>query len=178
MNTSHKKKKLIIISDLWGREKSTWISQYYDALAPEFEIQFFDACELSGINPKSRSQKELHKHFINDGIDVAVNKLLELIKDEVYILAFSIGGTIAWKATLKGLRTTCLVAVSSTRLRLETVKPACAISLIYGELDTNKPSNDWFNLIKVSPVLIKMQEHSLYSQDEFTKEICDKLIHD
>ena len=56
---------------------------------------------------------------MNSGIEIAVQTLLNKEKGEIKILAFSVGGTIAWKAALKGLKVSDLVAVSSNRLRYE-----------------------------------------------------------
>ena len=69
------------------------------------------------------------------------------------ILGFSIGGYIAWKAALEGLKVRNLTAVSATRLRFETTKPDCKIALIYGEHDTFQPSIDWYNRIELDKII-------------------------
>ena len=44
------KPKLIILSDLWGKEKSNWVSDYVELLKNKFEIQYYDCCDLGGID--------------------------------------------------------------------------------------------------------------------------------
>ncbi|MEL6944601.1 MAG: alpha/beta hydrolase, partial [Bacteroidota bacterium] len=64
---------------------------------------------------------------------------------EVSILAFSIGGTIAWKAALKGLKIKSLWAFSATRLRYEVERPNIPIQLFFGQKDEYRPSSNWFD---------------------------------
>jgi hypothetical protein len=44
------KPKLIMLSDLWGKEKSEWITDYVAVLESKFEIMFYDCCELGGVD--------------------------------------------------------------------------------------------------------------------------------
>ena len=67
------------------------------------------------------------------------------------ILAFSMGGSIAWEAGLKGMDIGRLYAVSSTRLRLQTEKPACQLQLFYGSDDPFQPDASWFETLKLDP---------------------------
>lgn len=96
------KRKLIILSDLWGSKNSNWVNYYSEILKEHFEIQFYDCCELGGIDNKGSNQGLIHQQFIQFEIDKAVTKLIKTEQDSLSVLAFSIGGTIAWKATLKG----------------------------------------------------------------------------
>jgi len=111
------KSRLIILSDIWGIQKLGWVKYYIDLLSSDYDIKYYDSCELGEIETNSLNENIRHRQFVNGGIEIAVNKLLELEKKECNILAFSIGGTIGWKAALSGLKIKNLYAVSSTRLR-------------------------------------------------------------
>lgn len=92
------KSRFIILSDLWGRDKSNWVSDYVELLRDNFEIQYYDCCELGGIDKTIFTEQSLHDQFVNGGFEIAVENLLNKEKGEIKILAFSVGGTIAWKA--------------------------------------------------------------------------------
>ena len=104
---------------------------------PFFDVTFYDATELAEIEPAVYDEKELHEQFITRGIDRAVQKLIELEKSPITILAFSIGGVIAWKYGLQTLHVNSMYCVSSTRLRKETVKPNTKTYMYYGDMDVN-----------------------------------------
>ena len=138
------KPKLLILSDLFGGQHPEWINYYTNTLRSKFEIQYYDVLELANIDASNLTETDIHKQFLDGGIDKAVETLLKLETDKVTVLGFSIGGTIAWKASLLGLKTMYLFAVSSTRLRYETEAPNCEIKLYFGENDPNKPHDKWF----------------------------------
>lgn len=167
--------KLLILSDLWGSQKSTWVSEYSRVLQDNFQIQYYDCLELAEIKDTNASQETLHKQFINGGIDTAVNALLRAEKSEVKVLAFSIGGTIAWKAALQGLKIKSLVAVSSTRLRYETIVPKADIKLIYGANDPNIPQLEWMKNYHLNVEIIKGKDHDLYTESELAVSICQEF---
>ena len=64
-------------------------------------------------------------------------------------MAFSVGGVVAWKAGLQGLKINNLVTVSSTRLRNETTTPDGKIKCYYGGLDKFRPKMNWFQQLKI-----------------------------
>lgn len=156
------KKRLIILSDLWGKSAENWENQYIQKLETTFEIQYYDSCELGKIDSTADTQNNRHEQFINSGIDIAVDELLKLEKEEIYVLAFSIGGTIAWKAGLKGLPINTLIALSATRLRYEKEKPNCNIQLIYGEEDSFQPKVGWLKKMKINPQIVAKKDHGFY----------------
>ncbi|MEO8237445.1 MAG: alpha/beta hydrolase [Flavobacterium sp.] len=114
------KPRLLILSDLFGGKNPEWVNYYVEKLKSKFEIQYYDVLELGDIDTIDSGEVNIHNQFLNGGIDKAVEVLLHQEKEKVTILGFSIGGTIAWKAALKGLKVSHLIAVSSTRLRFET----------------------------------------------------------
>ncbi|PWA07971.1 alpha/beta hydrolase [Flavobacterium laiguense] len=168
--------RLIILSDLWGKEKSDWVSAYVELLKDKFEIQYYDCCELGGIDKTNYTEENLHSQFVNGGIEKAVEHLLKTEKNQIDVLAFSIGGTIAWKAALKGLNFRSFFAVSSTRLRYEDEIPNGVIKLYYGENDSNKPSENWFEKLSIDFEIIKNKEHNFYAEKDFTTSICKEIL--
>ena len=139
------KKRLIILSDLWGKEKSEWLDNYIQNLKNAFEIEYYDCCELGDVDKSIYTEEILHQQFVNGGVNKAVQKLIDLEKGKINILAFSIGGVIGWKFGIESNKIESLYCVSSTRLRHESNKPKGIIHLYFGELDDFKPQKDWFN---------------------------------
>ncbi len=161
---------------MWGKEKSDWVSVYVKLLKDKFEIQFYDCCELGAVDKTDYTQENIHKQFLNGGIETAITNLLLLEKEKINILAFSIGGTIAWKAAIKGLNVGQLFAVSSTRLRYETQVPDCKIKLYFGEKDTNKPDVSWFEKHQIDFEVLENKKHQLYLEKDFMRLICNNIL--
>ena len=177
LNTSQNSlPRLIILSDIFGKENLSWLDLYVEALKDLFEIQFYDCTELARINIDSAEEKDIHQQFVYDGLQKAVEELLLLEKMPVYVLGFSIGGTIAWRAALRGLKISGLVAVSSTRLRVEHRKPLMNISLFYGENDMNKPNEKWFNTLDIHPIILQNKSHTFYRDKEPAKKIIENIL--
>lgn len=170
------KPRLIILSDLWGKEKSDWISYYVELLKDNFEIHYYDCCALGEIDKSDYTEENLHSQFVDGGIERALKNLLNTEKSQITILAFSIGGTIAWKAALKGLNVCQLFIVSSTRLRFENTIPNGIIKLYYGENDSNKPSYDWIEKHSLDFEIIKNKQHNFYTEKDCAINICNKIL--
>lgn len=170
------KPKLVILSDLWGKEKSGWISYYTKPLSQHFDIQYYDCCELAGIDKSVYTQDGLHHQFVSGGIERAIRKLTELVEQETHILAFSIGGTIAWRFGLQTGMTRSLMAVSATRLRYEAAKPQAMIRLWYGEDDDYRPSRDWLNQMEIECEIVKSQGHLVYREPGFAETVASCLL--
>lgn len=169
-------KKLIILSDMWGSAKSDWMSLYTSSLATYCEIKYYDCRELGDI-PNSIQEKEaLHMYFINGGVEKAKTKLLHLVKETHSILGFSIGGYLAWRACLAGLRTENIFAISSTRLRYETEKPTSRIELFYGDEDLLRPSDDWMRSMQIGRRLFNNEGHDMYLKKDVSEVICKSII--
>lgn len=169
------KPKLLIISDLWGFSNSNWMSMYQKLLVNSYDIVLYDAPKLAAINATNLTEEEIHKQFVNGGIKKAVDKLVATETEKIDVLAFSIGGTIVWKAALKGLKVKSLLAVSSTRLRKETKKPKTQIQLLFGENDMYKPGKDWFKTLKVNYKVIEKLNHNMYKEQQIANLVCKNL---
>ena len=169
------KPRLIILSDLWGIEKSEWVNDYAEILDSNFEIQFYDCCDLGQVDKSEYEESKLHNQFVNGGIEIATKRLLELEGKRTDVLAFSIGGVVAWKAQLNGLKINNLYSISSTRLRYEKEKPSCNLRLYFGEKDNYKPASDWFDSFELKPKIFKDKEHKLYAEIDCIREICNEI---
>ncbi|MHC0443921.1 alpha/beta hydrolase [Flavobacterium sp. 3-218] len=168
------KPRLLLLSDLFGGNPE-WIQYYIKILESKYDIRYYNVLKLAQID-SSNNEEEIHNQFVNGGIEKAVNSLLSFEKEEVIVLGFSIGGTIGWKASLKGLKTKQLVAVSSTRLRFETEVPNCEIRLYFGDRDLNVPNKIWFWDLKISNQIIENQDHLLYQEKENAFQICSNFL--
>ena len=170
------KKRLVILSDLWGINKSQWVDYYWEELSKSFDIVYYDCCELGGLSKAVYMEESLHRQFVNGGIERAAQRLAELEKDRVNILAFSIGGTIAWRYGIETSRIDSLYCVSSTRLRYENAKPSGEIELYFGDKDKYKPQQDWLNKMDVYSRIVKDGEHQIYADPEFAKRLSKRVM--
>jgi hypothetical protein len=170
------KRRLLILSDLFGGENPEWIKYYTELLESKFDIQFYDVLKLGEIETSDFNEKKIHNQFLQGGIDKAVENLLYLEKEKVTVLGFSIGGTIAWKASIKGLNISQLIAVSSTRLRFETDIPNCKIKLYFGGKDLNLPDLQWFFDLQISNQFFENQDHQLYLEEKNALVICNDIL--
>jgi len=168
--------KLLVISDMWGVKKGLWITSYFGYLQQYYDIQFYDCQQLGNIDELVHTKENLHKAFVEGGIDTAVAHLLKKETTPCHVLAFSTGGTIAWKAGLQGLPMKSLTAVSATRIRFETERPQCDIDLTYGECDEFKPGMKWAKQVDVNLEVIPNFGHELYSDEKIISEICMNLL--
>lgn len=170
------KKKLLIVSDLWGQQKSQWTSYYTDSLRAHFDVHYYDSCMLGDVYISDYRQEQLHRQFVQGGIDVAVEKLIELEKEGLTILAFSIGGTIAWQYGLRSGRIDNLICVSATRIRKEADRPNGNVHLYYGENDPYKPAISWLDKMNVHYQIDKNQAHDYYMDKACAALITDEII--
>ena len=72
---ANKKPRLLLLSDLWGKEQSEWIILYTEILEQHFELKYYDCCELGNVDKTIYSEENLHQQFVNGGIEIAVEKL-------------------------------------------------------------------------------------------------------
>ena len=170
-----KKPKLLLLSDLWGWDHAEWSLQYQHELKSSFDVLWYDSCMLGGVDKSCVDQEALHHQFIHGGISTAVAKMKVLEKDPVHILAFSVGGAIAWKYALQTQLALSLTCVSSTRLRKETLKPVCPVTLYFGEHDDYIPPQQWFDQWDVNSNILINQGHEMYRNPEVVSLICKVL---
>ena len=170
------KPRLVILSDLWGKQKSAWITMYIENLQNTFDIQYYDCCEIGTIDTTIYSQENLHQQFTSFGIEKAVATLLNKEKEPFHLIAFSIGGTIAWKAALLGLPLISLHAISATRLRYEVTIPTIDIVLYFGEEDKYKPTKDWCEKFSNASIIFFEDElHEMYKREKIAIVVCNNI---
>jgi pimeloyl-ACP methyl ester carboxylesterase len=171
-----KKPKLIVLSDIFGEEKSGWKRFYLRSLENHYEVVYYDCCVLGNISKYNVAEKTVHEQYLSTGVDTAVRKLLELEKEPVHVLAFSIGGVIGWRAALAGLPVTHFYAVSSTRLRHESEKPDCPIALLFAENDYFVPERDWFKKLDLEYRVLEFKDHNMYMKPDCARRVTAELI--
>lgn len=169
------KERLIILSDLWGRDGASWIDLYMERLASRFNVVFYDSCELGKVDKSDYSQDVLHRQFVGGGVDRAVEQLIALEQESVHVIAFSIGGVIAWRFGLQTDRIKSLHAISSTRLRYETEKPSDEIVLFFGAEDDYQPDINWYENLGLEGIIISHHGHLVYQHAECANVVCRKL---
>lgn len=170
------KPTLLLISDLWGRKKSDWIEYYTQQLSDHFSVQYVDCCELGQIDTSVYTQEHLHQQFVQGGIDKAVERFNDSENEAAHLLAFSVGGTIAWKACLQGLSAASLTCVSATRLRHETIAPSLDIQLYFAQEDAFQPKKEWYDQLSITSPILITGEHDIYRSAKAAEVISKDLI--
>ncbi len=170
------KREVVIVSDLWGAKRSEWLVNFKALLEDQYEVKFYDACQLGGIDLTIYEQENLHRQFLDFGIEKAVSNLLKLESEPKVYLGCSISGVILWKAALIGLPIERLIAISSTRLRKETERPNCPLSLFFGENDPYQPEQNWFNQMGIKGHFIPKGDHDIYKNHSTVFDILTQSI--
>lgn len=168
--------KLIVLSDMWGVKKGLWITSYFGYLQQYYDITFYDCQQLANLDVPICSEENIHQAFVNGGIDTAVKQLMRKESEPCHYLAFSTGGTIAYRAALAGLPMKSLTAISPTRIRYENKRPACDLSIVFGELDTFKPDEKWAKAVGVELQIMPNFGHQLYTDEKIIGQICLELL--
>lgn len=168
--------KLIVLSDMWGVKKGLWITSYFGYLQQYYDISFYDCQQLASLDVPICSEENIHKAFVDGGIDMAVKQLLKKECEPSHYLAFSTGGTIAYKAALAGLPMKSLTAISPTRIRYEKKRPACNMNLVFGELDEFRPDDTWAKSVGVELQIMPNFGHQLYTDEKIIGQICLELL--
>ncbi len=168
--------KLVILSDMWGAKKGLYITSYLGYLQQYFDITYYDIQQLANIDVKILTQENVHRAFVEGGIDTAVAHLLKKETEPAHYLGFSVGGTIAWKAGLMGLPMKSLYTVSSTRIRAEKSKPECEITALFGDKDMYRPKLDWHQEVGVKSNLVSGFGHTMYNDEKIIGRVCLDLL--
>lgn len=170
------KPRLLLLSDLWGIKNASWLKEYSALLSSAFEIKIYDVCMLGQVDMTYNEEVRIHKQFVSNGIKTAVKTLLQMETGKVKVLAFSIGGIIAWKAALRGLNIDHLYAISSTRLRYETQKPKGHIRLYFGENDIYQPDAGWVKNFEIPNKIYPNKKHEMYAEIDSIHKICADIL--
>lgn len=170
--------RLVILSDMWGSRRGLWITSYLGYLQQYFDIVYYDSQELAGLDLLVKTRENLCKALVEGGYDTAVAQLLAKEKTPSHYLAFCSGGTVAWRAALKGLPMNSLYAISPLWLEKETEKPDCAVKLLYGELHQERPAVDWAEEVGAHMHVEPQFGRELYSDEKIIRKVCLELLDD
>lgn len=168
--------RLVVLSDMWGSRKGLWIASYLSYLQQYFDIVYYDSQELAGLDLAVKTRENLCEALEEGGYDSAVAQLLAREKGPSHYLTFCAGGTIAWKAGLKGLPMKSLYAISPLCLEKEKEKPNCPVKLVFGELQLERPSEDWSKKMGVSLEVVPQFGKELYSDEKIISKVCLELL--
>ncbi len=168
--------RLLVLSDLWGKDDKQWLSHYYDFLSPHFDWKYYESPQLAELKAPNLSQEDRHSFFLKQGIPTAVSNLLQVEPKPVYVLAFSIGGTIAWESAFRGKQVLGLYAISATRLRYKTENPAFPTKLLYGAEDKYRPDHEWFQHKNIEWQILAGKAHEVYKQVDFIDQYKEDIL--
>ena len=170
--------RLVVLSDMWGSRRGLWITSYLGYLQQYFDIVYYDSQELAGLDMVVKTRENLCKGLVEGGYDTAIAQLLAKEKTPSHYLTFCAGGTIAWRAGLKGLPMKSLYAVSPLWLEEEQNRPECPVKLVFGELHPERPSEDWAEKLEVSMHVEPHFGRELYSDEKIIRKVCLELLED
>ncbi|MBM1106056.1 hypothetical protein JQC67_07915 [Aurantibacter crassamenti] len=168
--------RLVVLSDMWGVKKGLWITSYLGYLQQYYDIVFYDVQQLAHIDLAVNDKENLHQAFVDGGIDTAVAHLIRKERKASHYLAFSTGGTIAWRAGLRGLPMKSLYTVSPTRIREEEAKPECPMNIIFGGNDSFMPKESWAQKVGAELEVIPNFGHELYTDEKIISKVCQDLL--
>lgn len=168
--------RLVVLSDMWGPKKGMWITSYLAYLQQYYEIEYYDIRQLANVDLLKQTEKNIHTAFVEGGIETAVSHLLKKETKPAHYLAFSMGGSIAWKANLKGLPMKSLYAVSATRVRKEVERVDGDVKMLFGSKDLYRPSAKWSETIGVDLEVVDNYGHEMYSDSEIIKKVSLDLL--
>lgn len=164
-------KQLVILSDLWGASRCDWVDLFAQWVPSDYEVKFLDSCTLGDIDMQDLTESNIHKQFVDFGIDRATQSLIDLKLENATFIGCSVGGTIAWKAAMQGLSMQKLITISATRIRYELTKPQCDTSAYFGSLDRYKPDAEWYDMIGLKPHEFTNRGHDIYNTESIIKQI-------
>ncbi len=168
--------RLVILSDMWGSRRGLWITSYLGYLQQYFDIVYYDSQELAGLDMVVKTRENLCKALAEGGYDTAVTQLLAKEKTPSHYLTFCAGGTIAWRAALKGLPMQSLYAISPLWLEQEQDKPDCPVKLLFGELHKERPGEGWAENMGVEWAVEPHFGRELYSDEKIIRQVSLELL--
>ena len=170
--------KLVVISDKWGAKKGLWIASYFGYLQQYYDIVFHDCQQLGNVDVSISSEENIDKAFFEDnGIERAVSNLIRKENEPAHYLAFGVGATVVYKASLKGLPAKSITAISAIGIESEEQMPLTTnVQLIFGECDKKKPSLKWAKRAAANLRIVPNFGHTLYSDEKIISEVSLELL--
>jgi hypothetical protein len=151
--------RFIVVPDIYGLPSNMgWLS----------ENHALDCLALSALSDRPNfTGHDLHSHlFERDGMQAATSRLRGFSGSDLVGIGFSAGGTALWQAVSQGLELQKLVCVSSTRLRFERVSLHIPTHTFWGELDENRPDEEWCHTIPASSHVYDGLAHGFYQDGD------------
>ncbi|NDV15552.1 hypothetical protein GO009_05880 [Muricauda sp. TY007] len=168
--------KLVIISDKWGSKKGLWIASYFGYLQQYYDIVYYDCQQLGNIDVSISSEENIDRAFKENGIKMAVSSLIKKETQPAHYLAFGMGATVIYKASLMGLPTKTITAISAIGIETEEQAAPTDVQLIYGECDKSKPGLKWAKSVGANLKIVPNFGHTLYSDEKIISEISLELL--
>jgi hypothetical protein len=169
--------KLVVISDKWGAKKGLWIASYFGYLQQYYDIVFHDCQQLGNVDVSISSEENIDKAFFEeDGVERAVSNLIRKEKEQAHYLAFGVGATVVYKASLKGLPAKSITAISAVGIEAEEQTAPTDVQLIFGECDKQKPGFKWAKNVGANLRIVPNFGHTLYSDEKIISEVSLELL--
>ncbi len=171
--------RLVVLSDMYGSKRGLWITSYLGYLQQYFDIVFYDSKELANIELVVNSDENIHRAFVQGGMDTAVAHLLKKEQLESHYLTFCAGGSIAWNAGMMGLPMKSLYAISPLTIERFDWKPECPVHLLYGEYgdyEKTLPPVEWSGRVGVPVEIIPKFGFDLYSDEKIIQKVCLSML--
>lgn len=169
--------RLVIISDMMGSRQGLWITTYLGYLQQYFDIVYYDSQELAGLDLVVKTRENLCEALEEGGYNTAVSHLLAKEKTPSHYLTFCAGGSMAWKAALKGLPIKSLYAISPIGLEHEEQRPDCTVKVVYGAYHQERPNQNWAEKLGVALTVEPNFGRDLYSDEKIIGKVCLDLLH-
>ena len=168
--------RLVVLSDIWGAKKGMWITSYLGYLQQYFEIVYYDTQQLAGIEIVNYTPDEVGTALNNGGLETAISQLR--IKEQIpsHYLSFCCGGLIAWKAALEGIPMKSLFAVSPLNIHLENERPDIPVTLLYGENQEDRPTQEWADHMNVPIEVVPKFGRQLYTDEKIIGKVSLSIL--
>ena len=168
--------RLVVLSDIWGAKKGMWITSYLGYLQQYFDIVYYDSQQLADIDIVNYSPEEVIEALEQGGLDTAIAQLRIKESEPSHYLTFCCGGLIAWKAALNELPMKSLYAISPLNIHFETERPNIPVTLLYGEYQKDRPSQEWADLMEVPIEVVPKFGRELYTDEKIIGKVSLNIL--
>ncbi|WP_167958992.1 dienelactone hydrolase family protein [Anaerosporobacter faecicola] len=186
MKEKRKKSAMIILHEIYG------MNPFIQDMVSKWKDFGYDVVGLDLLQRDSfpyEKAEEAYSYFINQvGFDayIQVNEQIHELKknhENVYVLGFSVGATIAWRCS-ENPECDGIIACYGSRIRdYMNVKPACKVKLIFAEQDSFPVDLVMERLQGIPNVQCEkwkahhgfLDSYSMYYQPEYTEKILGEM---
>jgi hypothetical protein len=152
--------KLCVVTDIHNQPtREQCLSLNLQGFANVTTLALNEVCNRPDLTGEA-----LHRHmFQQNGMDVAVDALKQVISEDTVGLGYSAGGTAIWRACAAGCSFRLVFCISSTRLRDELSIPA-PNHVFFGAEDKGMPNAQWLNSVPDQHTTFDGVGHGYYLQ--------------